>query len=167
MARVLCLAEAHGAAKPARSKTARGTRTAKEAPKPQTFTIIERVPVRLSAHTALLAALRKHAMRQPIVDAEHPGDAFAADVVMIDRLSGDAVAAIAGVLLERRAMLLGAAKDVAAADILGRRLDRAFEQEMEWLAIRNLLAAAIPRSAGTRPAKRRRRSARALLIIDV
>ncbi len=57
-------------------------------------------------------------------------------------------------------------KGAVASDILGRRLDKLFEQEMEWLAIRNLLAAALPRFPAGKASTRRKPPARALLLID-
>ncbi|MEI9900143.1 MAG: hypothetical protein WDN31_08455 [Hyphomicrobium sp.] len=59
-------------------------------------------------------------------------------------------------------MALAAEKDAPASDILGKRLDRIFEQELEWLHVRNLLAGAL-RSGGKGG---RRKPARALLLID-
>lgn len=163
MSRVLCLAQAHGALKPERSK--RG-RAAKDAPKPVAFTVLERVPLRLAAHKPVWDALRKHATRQSIIEDAHADVAFPADVVRVDQLGGEAAMAISTVLADRRAMVLAAEKDVPAGDILSKRLDRLFEQEMEWLALRNLLAAALPRAAGT-AGKRRKPQRRALLLIDV
>lgn len=157
MPRVLCLAQSHGAAKQPRSRSAR---------KPQTFTLLERVPLRLAAHKPVWDALRKHAARLSITDADHPEEAFSADVIMIDQLGSEALTSIVSVLAERRTMLLAAEKDIPASDVLGKRLDRTFEQELEWLLIRNLLAAALQRTVGSRPAKRGRMSARALLLID-
>lgn len=153
MPRVLCLAEAHGAAKQPRSRPAR---------KPQTFTLLERVPLRLATHKPVWDALRKHASRLSITDTEHPEEAFSADVIMIDQLGSEALASIASVLAERRAMVLAAEKDAPASDVLGRRLDRTFEQELEWLLIRNLLAVAL-RGAGK---SSRGKRTRALLLID-
>jgi hypothetical protein len=147
------------APKRSRAKTAA---TSKAAPKPCSFTILERVPVRDAAHTVVWAGLRKHGTRQQIIDAEHPGDALPAHVVVIDQLGADAVAAISEVLAERRALALAAEKGPSAGDILGKRLDRLFEQELEWLAVRNLLAAAL-RAGGT---SARRKKTRVLLLVD-
>lgn len=162
MSRVLCLAQAHGALRAPRARTARA---AKDAPKPVTFTILERVPLRLAAHKPVWDVLRKHAVRQPIIDDAHAEAAFPADVVPVDQLGGEAAMAIASVLAERRAMVLAAEKDAPAGDILSKRLDRLFEQEMEWLALRNLLAAALPRASGA-GGKRRKPARRALLLIE-
>jgi len=160
MPRLLCLAQAHAAAKAPRARSAVVT---KAGTKPASFTILEQVPVRLAAHTVVWTALRKHGTRQPIIDAEHPGEAFPAYVVPIDQLGADAVRALAEVLAERRSMALAAEKD-SPLDILAKSLDSVFTQELEWLAIRNLLAAAL-RTAG-RSAKRGRKPARVLLLID-
>ena len=159
MSRILCLAQPHGALKQPRAK-ARG---ASAAPKPQSFTILERVPLLLPAHKPIWDALRKHASQFMIVDDAHPEDTFGADVVPFDRLGADAIASITGVLAERRAMALEAEKDPASGDILAKRLDRIFEQELEWLQIRNLLAMA------ARPAAKsgRKKPAKALLLIDL
>lgn len=161
MSRVLCLAQAHGAVKQPRGKT---VRAAKDAPKPITFTILERVPLRLAANKPVWDALRKHATRQPIIDDAHAGAAFPADVVLVGQLGSEAAMSIASVLAERRAMVLAAEKDAPASDILSKRLDRLFEQEMEWLALRNLLAAALPRG-GPRSSKRSK-TTRALILIE-
>ncbi len=160
MTRFLCLAQAHASPKQPRSKS---QRTGKDAAAlPAAFTFLERVPVRLAAQKPVWDVLRKHASRQMIIDDAHKGDAFAADVVLIDRLGGEALASIASVLAERRAMALAAEKDAPASDILGKRLDRIFEQELEWLHVRNLLAGAL-RSGGRGG---RRKPTRALLLID-
>lgn len=159
MPRLLCLAQTAGAPKQPRAKSAAAS---KAAPRPCSFTILERVPVRDSAHTVVWAALRKHATRQRIIDTEHPGEALEAHVVVIDQLGAEAVAMIGEVLAERRTLALASEKGVPASDILGKRLDRLFEQELEWLLIRNLLAAALrPSGKATR-----RKKARALLLLD-
>jgi hypothetical protein len=150
---------------PKRRRSATPRKGAKDEPKRHTFTIIERVPVRLSAHNVVWATLRKHATRQLIIDAEHPEEAFPADVVHIDQLSGEALKAVVDILAERRSLLLDAEKNAPDADILAKRLDRIFEQEFEWLSIRNLLAAALPRAA-RQPSTRRPKRGRALLLID-
>ena len=99
---------------------------------------------------------------------EHPEEAFAANVIAIDKLTPEAVAAIATVLAEGRALALGAEKHAPDSDVLAKRLDKLFEQELEWLAIRNLLAAALPRTGGRKPAgKRGKKGARVLLLLDV
>jgi hypothetical protein len=157
---MLCLAQPHGALKQPRSKPARAS---SPAPKPQSFTILERVPMRLPAHKPIWDALRKHAAQHAIVDDAHPEEAFAADIVAFDRLSADAIASISAVLAERRAMALDAEKDPPGSDLLAKRLDRIFEQEMEWLAIRNLLAMAA--RGGGKGGKRK--ASKALLLIDV
>jgi hypothetical protein len=162
MPRLLCLAQAHAARKQPRG----AAKAARPATKPGVFTVLDAVPVRLAAHTGVWAALRKHATRQPIIDAEHPGETFNAYVIPIDRLGANAVAAIAAVLAERRAANLAAEKGAVPGDILGRPLDKLFAQEMEWLALRNLLAAALASRAAGRPAPRRKPPARALLLID-
>lgn len=161
MARILCLAQAHAALRPPRARK----KAAAPSPKPVTFTILERAPVRLPAHTPVWTALRRHATRQPIIDAEFPGDAFEAHVVGIDQLGPEAVAAIAEMLADRRAAARAAEKDASAADILGKRFDKLFAQEAEWLWIRNLLAAALARASTA--GGRARDWRRALLLIDV
>lgn len=163
MSRVLCLAEAHPVAKRTRAKAGGD----KVAAKPLSVTIVERVRVDAAAHTPVWATLRKHGTRQSIVDAAHPADALSAYVIMVDQLGGEAVRGIADVLAGLRTTALAAEKDATGEDILGKRLDRVFEQELEWLSIRNLLAAALPRAAGGRAGKRARKSSRALLLIDV
>ena len=159
MPRLLCLAQAHAPAKRPRAKAAAA---AKAAPRQSAFTMLERVPVRLAVHNGVWAAIRKQATRQPIVDTEHPEEAFAAHVVQLDQLGGEALQAIAGALAERRALMLDAEKHAPDSDVLARRLDRLFEQELEWLAIRNLLASALPRA----PGRRRSKAGRVLLLID-
>jgi hypothetical protein len=161
MSRVLCLVQLH-AAKRTRSKAARAGGA--EA-KPLTFTVLERAPVGLAAHKPIVDTLRKHATRSTVIDDAHSAEAFAADVIFVDQLGGEAATSIAAVLAERRAMALAAEKDGPGNDILAKRLDRIFEQEMEWLAIRNLLAAALPRAAAP-PAKRRKPQRRALVLVD-
>lgn len=162
MSRVLCLAQAHVAAKPSRAKS---KRAAAEAPKPPSFTMLERLPVRLPAHKPVLDILRTHATPQMIVDDAHPKDALKAHVVLVDQLGSEAVISIASALAERRAMALSAEKECSAGDVLTKRLDRIFEQELEWLALRNLLAAALPRTPAA-GGKARKPRARALLLID-
>lgn len=156
MPKLLCLAQHDPPAK----RKAKGTKP-DPAAAPR-YTIIERVPIRLAAHKIVWDALRKHAEQQPIIDAAHPQDQFAAGVIAIDKLSKDATRALAEILNERRAMTVGASKDVVADDILAKHLDRLFEQEMEWLAIRNLLATALRPTRATA----RRKPARALLLVD-
>jgi hypothetical protein len=140
-------------------------RAGKAAPRPQAYTFLERVPLRLSAHKPVWDALRRHATRHVVVDAEHPKDTFNADVIPLDQLSGEAWAALGLVLAERRALTLDAEKQATASEILGKPLDPIFAQELEWLTLRNLLAAAMPRT----PAKqaRVRKSNRALLLLDL
>jgi hypothetical protein len=161
MPRLLCLGQSE---KLTRQRSAAKKGAGSEA-KRHTFTILDRVPVRLSAHSVIWAALRKHATRQLIIDADHPEEAFPADVVLIDQLSGEALKAVADVLAERRSLLLAAEKHAPDADILAKRLDRIFEQELEWLSIRNLLAFALPR-AKTRQSTRRTKHNRVLLLVD-
>jgi hypothetical protein len=134
-------------------------------PRPQAYTFLERVPLRLSAHKPVWDALRRHATRLPVIDAEHPKDTFNADVIPLDQLSGEAWAALSLVLADRRALALDAEKQSTASEILGKPLDPVFAQELEWLTLRNLLAAAMPRT----PAKstRARKSNRALLLLDL
>lgn len=158
MSRVLCLAQAHGAAKSSRAKTARG---AKDASKLQTFTIIERVPLRLAAHKPVWDVLRKHATRQQIVDSEHGEDAFPAGVVLVDQLGVSALGELSNVLSERRTLVLAAEKQGIDCDMLAKPLDRIFEQELEWLQIRNLLAMALRTSGKSARIKK----TRALLLI--
>jgi hypothetical protein len=162
--RLICLAQLSKASGP-RATPAAKKRAGKAAPRPQTYTFLERVPVRLSAHKPVWDALRKHATRLAVVDAEHPKDAFNADVVPLDQLSGETWAAVALVLAERRALALDAEKQATAGEILGKPLDPIFAQELEWLMLRNLLAAAMPRA----PAKagRARKTNRALLLLDL
>ena len=162
MPRLLCLGQPEKP--PIRRHSAAPRKGAKDGPKLHTFTILERVPVRLPAHGAVWAALRKHATRQLIIDADHPEEAFAVDVLLIDQLSGEALKAIAEVLAERRSLLLAAEKHTPDGDILAKRLDRIFERA-EWLSIRNLLAAALPR-AKTRQSTRRAKRNRVLLLVD-
>jgi hypothetical protein len=169
MSRVLCLAQAHGPAKQPRSKTsaaktssAKTSRAAKDAAKPQAFTILERVPLRLAAHKPIWDALRKHAMRQLIVDDEHHEDAIPAGVVLIDQLGAGVLNELSDVLGERRALVLAAEKQGIDCDLLAKPLDRIYEQELEWLQIRNILAVASRTSAkGTRS-----RKAKALLLME-
>ena len=163
MPRLLCLGQPEKP--PTRRRSATSGKGAKGEPKQHTFTILERVPIRLPAHAAVWAALRKHATRQLIIDAEHPEEAFAADVVLIDQLSGEALGLITEVLAERRSLALEAEKQVAVGDILAKRLDRIFEQELEWLSIRNLLASTLPR-AKARQSTRRTKHNRVLLLVD-
>ncbi|MFN3623536.1 MAG: hypothetical protein ACK4TP_05675 [Hyphomicrobium sp.] len=160
MSRLICLAQAHAVPKRAGSKSARA---AKDAPA-LSFTVLERAPLRLASHKPIWDVLRKHATRQSIVDDAHPEASFDADVVLVDQLGAEAVLSVASVLAERRAMALAAEKDAPGSDILGKRLDRLFEQEMEWLAVRNLLAAALPRASEGR-SKRRKPQRRALLLV--
>lgn len=160
MTRMLCIAQAHPMPRRARGKAAKG----KDTPSIQataTFTVLERVAIGLAAHKPVWDVLRKYATRQDIIDDAHPQDALAAEVVAVDKLSSEAVAAIASVLAERRAMIHAAEKDTPGSEILGKGLDRIMEQELEWLLIRNLLAAALraPRSGG-------RRKAKSLLLIE-
>jgi hypothetical protein len=166
MPRQLCLGQADPPAKRARSaaKAAKPPRKSEE--KPHTFTILDRVPVSLSAHTVVWAALRRHASRQLIIDAEHPEEAFPADVVALDQLSAGALSMIADALAERRSLTLAAEKQAADGNVLAKRLDRVFEQEMEWLSIRNLLAAALPRATAGKARGRSAKRRRVLLLID-
>lgn len=157
MSRVLCLADAHGAARQPRGKA---SRAAKE--KPPAFTILERVPLRLAAHKPVWDALRKHAARQDMIDAEHPDDTFAASVLPLDQLTAEAAAEVSSVLGERRALILAAEKEGIDSDILGKPLDKIFEQELEWLQIRNLLAIALRANGKGKRGKR----TRALLLIE-
>ena len=160
MVRMLCLAQAQPPAN--RRGRRKAAKAAEASATQQTFIILERAPVGQS-HRTIWNALRRHGEKQHVIDSEFPQDAFQADVITLDRLSGDAIAAIASVLAERRAMTLAAQKDGVADDLLAKRWDKLFEQEMEWLAIRNLLATAV-----RRPRKGSgRRAARALLLIDV
>lgn len=172
MSRVLCLAQAHGAAKQPRSKSsgakiasAKTSRASKGAATPQAFTILERVPLRLAAHKPIWDALRKHAMRQLIVDGEHREDAIPAGVVLVDQLGAGVLSELSDVLGERRALVLAAEKQGIDCDLLAKPLDRIYEQELEWLLIRNLLVGAL-RKAPTERTPRTRKSGRALLLID-
>ena len=157
MSRVLCLAEAHAAARQPRGKASRAAKD-----KPASFTILERVPLRLSAHKPVWDALRKHAARLDIIDAEHPDDTFPASVLLLDQLTAEAAAEVSSVLGERRALVLAAEKEGIDSDILGKPLDKIFEQELEWLQIRNLLAIALRANGKSKRAKR----PRALLLIE-
>lgn len=161
--RLICLGQVSRASRGRAAPTKK--RAGKTAPRPKTYTFLERVPLRLAAHKPVWDALRKHATRQAVVDTEHPKDTFNADVIPIYQLSGEAWAALAVVLAERRALAFDAEKQATASEILGKPLDPIFAQELEWLTLRNLLAAAMPRT----PAKagRARKSNRALLLLDL
>ena len=160
--RLICLAQL---SKASRGGSAPAKKRGKAPPRPQTYTFLERVPLRLAAHRPVWDALRKHATRQVVVDAEHPKDTLNADVIPLDQLSGESWAALGLVLAERRALALDAEKQATASEILGKPLDPIFAQELEWLTLRNLLAAAMPRT----PAKtaRARKTNRALLLLDL
>jgi hypothetical protein len=162
--RLICLAQVSKASRGRQPSPAKKRASKAQQPRPQAYTFLERVPLRLSAHKPVWEALRRHATRLPIVDAEHPKDAFPADVIPLDQLSGEAWAALSLVLMERRALALDAEKQATASEILSKPLDPIFAQELEWLSLRNLLAAAMPRT----PAKpaRARNSNRALLLLD-
>jgi hypothetical protein len=162
--RLICLAQVSKASRGRQPAPAK-KRAGKAAPRPQAYTFLERVPLRLSAHKPVWDVLRKHATRLPVIDAEHPKDTFDADVLPLDQLSGEAWAALALVLAERRALALDAEKQATASEILGKPLDPIFAQELEWLMLRNLLASAVPRA----PAKsaRPRKPNRALLLLDI
>jgi hypothetical protein len=162
--RLICLGQVSKASR-GRQPGAKKRAGKAQQPRPQAYTFLERVPLRLSTHKPVWDALRRHATRLPVIDAEHPKDTFNADVIPLDQLSGEAWAALSLVLADRRALALDAEKQSTASEILGKPLDPVFAQELEWLTLRNLLAAAMPRT----PAKstRARKSNRALLLLDL
>ncbi len=168
MTRQLCLGQLDQPPKKRGRAAAKGPAKGPWAePGRHTFTILERVPVHSPAHAGVWALLRKHATRQLITDAEHAEEAFPAHVIMIDQLGGDAIGSIVEVLAERRATALAAEKGAPGEDVHAKRLDRIFEQELEWLSMRNHLAGALPRASNRKAAPRRgRKRARALLLID-
>ena len=161
--RLICLGQVSKASR-GRQATPAKKRGGKAVPRPQAYTFLERVPLRLSAHKPVWDALRRHATRQTVVDAEHPKDTFIADVIPLDQLRADAWAALGLVMAERRALALDAEKQATASEILSKPLDPIFSQELEWLTLRNLLASAMPRSPPR--SARVRKSNRALLLLD-
>jgi hypothetical protein len=157
MVRVLCWAQMQSPPK----KRGRG-RNAKLPPSQPTFTILERVTLRQPAHKAVWDLLRRYGEKQSIVDSEFPADAMRADVIDLEKLSTESIQTITAALAERRLLQLQSSKDAEAGDLLAKRWDKLFEQELEWVALRNLLATAL-----RKPAKPRRSGAlRALLLIS-
>jgi hypothetical protein len=106
--------------------------------------------------------LRRHASRQLVIDEEHPEEALPADVLPIEALSNGALDDIEHVLTRHHTQSLKAQQALAQKGILAKDWDKLFDQEKEWLAIRGLIAAALPRS-GASSAKRSKE--RALLLI--
>jgi hypothetical protein len=162
--RLICLAQVSKAPRGRQPRTKKRAGKAQQA-RPLSYTFLERVPLRLSAHKPVWDALRKHATRLPVIDAGHPKDTFDADLIALDKLSGETWAALGLVLAERRALALDAEKQATASEILSKPLDAIFAQELEWLMLRNLLAAAMPRTPGK--SARARKSNRALLLLDL
>jgi hypothetical protein len=156
MPRLICLAQAikrkksKGDAPPER-KT-RGTQDPQ-----RLYGILERVPLRLEVHTPIWDALREQSTHQLVIDEAHPEEAFPADVIAVERLADGALDQVERALADRRQLILEDAKKIDKG-LLAKDWDRVFDREKEWLAIRSLLASAVPRSA--KPKKNR-----ALLLI--
>ena len=156
MPRLICLAHPIKRRKP--TTVVSGARAIR-VPEPQrVYGILDRVPVILEVHTPIWEALRLHATHQLVIDEAHPEEALSADVILIDRLSNGALHDVERALAERRARLLEAGKAITGKGMLAKEWDRVFDREKEWLAIRGLLAAAIPRSTKSK-------KNRALLLI--
>ncbi len=155
MPRLLCLAKA------APSKRSRGKRAERPQEPRRLYGILEQVPVYLQANVPIWNALRQHAKHQLIIDEEHPEEAFAADVLPLGTLTDGALDDIEHALSQRRAHVLKSEQALQEKGLLSKEWDKLFDQEKEWLAIRGLIASAIPRGA----AAIKRAKNRALLLI--
>ena len=132
------------------------------------FNIVERVPILKTVHAPVWEALKKAGNRQFVIDADHPEEAFQADVVKIADICGDVYNSIERALTKARLKALDAEKTASSDGSLDKSLDRTFDQQREWLALRILLA-----KAGVRPVtngkparKANVRAKRALLLVD-
>jgi hypothetical protein len=132
------------------------------------FNIVERVPILKAVHAPIWEALRMAGNRQFVIDADHPEEAFQADVVRIADIDGDAFNFIERALTKARSKALDAEKAASSDGSLDKSLDRAFDQQREWLALRILLAKAGVRPVADGKAARKAnvRAKRALLLVD-
>jgi len=160
---IVCFAE------PVTSTRGKGTSdAAPPALKQIRFNIVERVPILKAVHSPVWEALRKAGNRQFVIDADHPEEAFQADVVNIADIDGDAFNSIVRALTRARSKALDAEKTASRDGSLDKSLDRTFDQQREWLALRILLAkAGIRPVADEKPARKANaRANRALLLVD-
>jgi hypothetical protein len=153
MPRLICLGHA------VKRKAEKGSRS-RPAPEPQrVYSILESVPLRLAFHVPIWRALAEHATRQLVIDQEHPEEAMPAEVLPLDRLANGALERIERALRDRLTKTRQDIDTGVQRGVLAKDLDGAFEREKEWLAIRGLLASALPR---TKKAKK----GRAILLIN-
>ena len=160
---IVCLAQ------PVTNAGGKGTsEAAPPAQKQIRFNIVERVPVLKAVHAPVWEALKKASNRQFVIDANHPEEAFQADVLNIADINGDVFDCIERALTNARSKALDAEKTASGDGSLDKSLDRTFDQQREWLALRILLARAgiRPVVAGKPARKTNVRARRALLLVD-
>ncbi len=156
MPRLICLAHPVKRKKP--NLEASRLKKPKRAQEPRrVYGILERVPVYLEVHTPIWEALRLHSTHQLVIDEEHPEEALPADVLPAEHLTNGALDHVERALADRRTRSLEDGNAIGKG-LLAKEWDRLFDREKEWLAIRALLASAIPR-----PGKAKKN--RALLLI--
>jgi hypothetical protein len=133
-----------------------------------TYEIIDRVVFLNPSHAPIWDALKKAGNRHLVIDANHPEEAFQADVVSIADIKGDALAAIECALSHTRSSALNAEKAASGRGPLAKSLDRTFEEQREWLALRTLLVSAVIRRVddGKLPPKAKVKRKRAFLLLD-
>src|SRR5712671_5140499 len=159
---IVCLAQ------PVTNTRGKGTIDAAPPQKQIRFNIVERVPILNAVHAPVWEALRKAGNRQLVIDADHPEEAFQADVINIGEINDDVLNSIECALTIARSKALDAEKTATSDGSLDKSLDRTFDQQREWLALRILLAKAGVRPVADRkPARKANvRAKRALLLVD-
>lgn len=160
---IVCLG--HPTTKKQRGKASDATPSAQ---KHITFSIVERVSIHNAVHASVWEALRKAGNRQLVIDAEHPEEAFPADVLNIADIKGDILESIETALSNARTKALDVEKTANGQGSLAKVLDRTFDEQREWLALRTLLVAAVIRPiSGSKPLPKSKRKAKcALLLVD-
>lgn len=154
MPRLICLGKA------VKRRAGQGRRPRAVEPEPQrVYSILERVPLHLAFHVPIWNALAKHATRQLVIDREHPEEAMPAEVLPLDHLANGAMESIEDALKDRLTKIRNDINTGVPKGVLTKDLDGAFEREKEWLAIRGLLATALPRTKKTK-------KDRAILLIN-
>jgi hypothetical protein len=131
-----------------------------------TFSVLERVPLRLKAHAEIWNVLKTCADARQIVDANHPEDSFPANVLDLADLSGESRTTLEDAVAQARAKALGVERIQTHNGPFAKSLNSSFDQQREWLALRALLVQGLGQSRASAPTQTNRKLWRVLLLID-
>ncbi len=130
------------------------------------YSIVERVPLLLKEHAGIWESLTTCAEKRLVVEAGHPEDEFDAYVLNL--------AAMTGASRKRLEDAVAIARDAALEDETVQRpkgpfskgLNRSYDQQREWLALRSVLVQGLGQTPASSPSRPSRKQRRILVMID-